>query len=358
MKSPLEELIQSFEQGRISRRSLLRAIPALALAPSVIAAGTQADKAPIRARKLNHFTLNVSDVKRSVDFYQGLFGMPVQARQGSTVCLRIGPGPQYLALAPAGSNPPSIDRSFGLNMEGFNAESVVRALAPHGITPGDAGSDAVGPMKARIKMRGTTPELFFGDPDGIVVQIQDSTYSGGGGPLGAVATPEPSPAKGLIALHDWSHCTIFSGNGDRSNAFYQEVFGFPVQSHQGPTAPTLGVGDKVQFLMLAGGGARGGRGGGAAQGPTANINHICMNLEGFNPDNVIRTLDSYGVKPRVGNAGTPPLISYISLRMENRGGAPGGTPELYFTDPDGLLLQLQDVKYCGGGGFLGEVCTG
>ena len=29
---------------------------------------------------------------------------------------------------------------------------------------------------------------------------------------------------------------------------------------------------------------------------------------------------------------------------------------LYFTDPDGLLMQLQDVTYCGGGGVLGSVC--
>ena len=34
----------------------------------------------------------------------------------------------------------------------------------------------------------------------------------------------------------------------------------------------------------------------------------------------------------------------------------GGTPELYFTDPDGILIQLQDVSYWGGSGYLGEVC--
>jgi hypothetical protein len=50
------------------------------------------------------------------------------------------------------------------------------------------------------------------------------------------------------------------------------------------------------------------------------------------------------------------MKSYVTMRMENRGGAPGGTPELYFTDPDGILVQLQDVKYCGGSGYLGDVC--
>ena len=59
-------------------------------------------------KALNHFTLAVSDVKRSLDFYQGLFGMPIQARQGSTVLLRMGNGPQFLALTAAGANPPSI----------------------------------------------------------------------------------------------------------------------------------------------------------------------------------------------------------------------------------------------------------
>jgi len=84
-----------------------------------------------------------------------------------------------------------------------------------------------------------------------------------------------------------------------------------------------------------------------------------MNMEKFNPDEVMKTLASYGISPRE-NAQGPvgPLKSYVSLRMENRGGAPGGTPELYFTDPDGLLIQLQDVTYCGGAGFLGNVCEG
>ena len=82
-----------------------------------------------------------------------------------------------------------------------------------------------------------------------------------------------------------------------------------------------------------------------------------MNMENFNPDDVMKALASFGITERVGNQ-TPPLKSYISLRKEDRGGAKDGTPELYFTDPDGLLLQLQDVKYCGGAGFLGNVCQG
>jgi hypothetical protein len=32
------------------------------------------------------------------------------------------------------------------------------------------------------------------------------------------------------------------------------------------------------------------------------------------------------------------------------------TEELYFTDPDGILVQLQNVSYCGGAGVPGNVC--
>jgi catechol 2,3-dioxygenase-like lactoylglutathione lyase family enzyme len=164
-----------------------------------------------------------------------------------------------------------------------------------------------------------------------------------------------SPKKGLIAVKDLNHFTINESDGNRSNAFYQELFGLNVRSRQG-AALGLGVGPGKMFVMFAGGG---GRGGANATPRPASINHVCMNMEKFNPDEVLKILASYGITPRE-NAQGPvgPLKSYVSLRMENRGGAPGGTPELYFTDPDGLLIQLQDVTYCGGAGFLGEVCAG
>ena len=84
------------------------------------------------------------------------------------------------------------------------------------------------------------------------------------------------------------------------------------------------------------------------------VQHIVQTIK---PDVVIKALESYGIKPRGAAQGTPgPLVHYINMRMENRGGAREGTPELYFTDPDGLAIQLQDVKYCGGAGILGDVC--
>jgi len=90
---------------------------------------------------------------------------------------------------------------------------------------------------------------------------------------------------------------------------------------------------------------------------TPDINHFCMTLENFKRDEILNTLERYGIKPRESQTGSVrPLRYYISMRMENRGGAKEGTPELYFTDPDGILVQLHDVRYCGGTGVLGNVC--
>ena len=330
----------------IDRRSFLASVPALLAAHRLMAQGGAPQ---IRVNGLSQMTLTVSDPKRSIDFYQGLFGMPIQARQGTTTYLRIGAGPRFLAIVPAAAGEkPSISR-FGMGVEQFNVDNVLKILAQHGVTPEDpakAASGSVAPMKVRVVKRGNAREMFVGDPAGIVFQLHDVSYCGGSGPLGNMCQPEPAPKKGLLAVKDMSHFTI----GASSAQFYPEVFGMPVQAMQA-TTPAYGVGPGVHFLMFTGGGGRGGA------PAAANIDHACMSLDNFVPETVTKALTDYGLKPGARSDGA--LVTYISLRMENRGGAPvTGTPELYFTDPDGLAIQLQDTKYCGGGGYLGDVCPG
>src|SRR5713226_8361950 len=174
----------------VDRRQFLLSLPALAMAPAAMA---QSSAAQIRMRGLNHVTLTVSDLKRSVDFYQGLFGMPIQARQGSTlVVLRMGTGPQSLMLSTSGAGAtPSINH-LCVGVEEFNVDRVLKMLADHGIARSDAG----GPLTSHVRMRGPenggapegTEELTFRDPDGIVIQLQDPSYCGGAGALGNVCT--------------------------------------------------------------------------------------------------------------------------------------------------------------------------
>ena len=336
----------------LTRRAALLGLPA-AIAGR---AWAQAPAPRLSVRDLNHLTLSVADPARSLRFYQGLFGMPVQARQGLTTLLRVGRGPQFLALSAAGATPPGITH-LCLTVDDFSVDRVLRVLAAHGVTPaeGTGGGLSGGPMRVRVRRRGPdvggdpagTPEIYFGDPDGIVVQLQDPRYCGGRGVAGEIcAAVEPAPTVGLLAVEALNHFTVRVSDAARANAFHQALFGFAIRSYQGPTAPTLAVGD-VGFLMYSG--RRG--------VTTAAIDHVCLNMRGLAVDRVTAALERYGITPR-GTAAPAPLQWYVSMRGPERGGAKDGTPELYFTDPDGIPIQLQDVSYCGGSGVLGNVCPG
>lgn len=350
-----DRMLMPDADGRISRRALLLAVPAAMAARQVWALQAPAGRPMLKARDMNHLTLSVADPKRSLEFYQGLFGMPIQARQGATTLLRIGTGPQFIALSAAGANPPGINH-LCVTVDDFNVDRVLGVLAAHGVTKAEAtgGGLAGGPLKVRVRMRGPesggapggTPEIYFADADGIVTQLQDPRYCGGAGPLGEVCNAvEAAPKKGLLAVKELNHFTMRVPDTEKSNAFYRGLFGFAIRSYQGPTAPTLAIG-RVGFLMYSG------------RGPTTvgAIDHVCLNMDGFNVDQITKALESYGIKPR-GQDKPGPLQWYVSMRMENRGGAKEGTPELYFTDPDGIPIQLQDASYCGGGGVLGSLCS-
>jgi catechol 2,3-dioxygenase-like lactoylglutathione lyase family enzyme len=344
-------------QFKLSRRDLLLSLPALSVARRVLAqSGTK-----FKIRALNHMTIRVTDPKRTIEFYQTLFGMPIQAHQGpGTTVLRIGPGPQFMAVgAVTGGASPSIDH-YCVTVEDFSVDRVLKVLAEHGITKSDTNA----PMKVRVRMRGPdaggakegTPEIYVTDPDGIVVQLQDPKYGGGAGALGEVLKVEAPPKKGLLALEDLSHFTISEKDSTASNKFYQDLFGMGYRSYQGPTAPTLAIGSGVQFVMFTGGGGAARAGAPPAPPRPASINHASFSMKNFNVETVQKALESVGIKPRQGNGPAGPMQHYVSMRMENRGGAKEGTPELYFTDPDGLLMQIQDTTYCGGGGVLGNNC--
>jgi catechol 2,3-dioxygenase-like lactoylglutathione lyase family enzyme len=366
-------------RSSIDRRRFLVALPALALSPRLLA---QTAAPAFRVNGLSQITLTVSDVARSLDFYQGLFGMPVQARQGSTVLLRIGNGPRFIALRQAAAGErPSIS-ALGFGVQNFSIDRAMQALSGQGFTAAPSDASKPGPKQTLVRVRraneggspdGSTRDLFAADPSGVVFQLHDVSYCGGSGALGNTCPmPEPSAKKGLIALKDTSHFTI-AASDPTTVQMYLDLFGFKPMVYQAAT-PAWQVGSGVHFLMFIGGGGptRGGRAagpppgaggppgggggrGGGAPARAAGIDHACVAMDNFDPAAVTKTLVSYGLKQQDGQTRAP-LMTYISLRMPNRGGAEGGTPELYLTDPDGLAIQLQDVKYCGGGGFLGELC--
>jgi catechol 2,3-dioxygenase-like lactoylglutathione lyase family enzyme len=331
------------------RRALLGAVPGLMLSRFAQAQGTSG----IRLRKLHNFEIRVTDVARTVSFYQELFGMPVQSRQGNRVMLQVGETNQFMAVRPVqGDEKPGITH-IGYSVDGYDIakqQAALEALGFKKIEAPDITLPGLNNAKSSwIRTRGDTPELYFSDERGLIVQLSDPSYCGGTGPLGAVCPAPETPAAGLFRLQELNHFTAFVSDGAAANSFYQETFGLEVQAYQGPGSPVTGIGDGHQFVMYAGPA-------GGAPVP-ANLHHGSFNMYDFNVEQVLAKLTEHGLSARPeGQQQTSPLMHYISLRQPERGGAPGGTPELYFTDPDNILMQLQDTTYCGGGGYLGSEC--
>lgn len=161
----LDQLLTRYESGNITRRTLLGALAGLLAVPPPASA---TEPAIGTVKQLNHVTLYVQDVAKSVAFYQGLFGMPVLTPQPPGMNLRVGAA--FLGIYPATGQPSGINHVC-LGLDNFDADSVLNKLNNRGI-------------KANIRLRDNTKELYLTDPDNIRVQLQDVSYKGGAGPLG------------------------------------------------------------------------------------------------------------------------------------------------------------------------------
>jgi catechol 2,3-dioxygenase-like lactoylglutathione lyase family enzyme len=336
----------------LGRREFLQMIPLLAAAPSALAQ----DTGPVAVQKIHSCDMRVTDVARSVQFYQDLFGAPVQARRGEQVFLRVGDGPRFFSLSPTLPGQEPGFSHIGLSVAGFDAEQIQAQLERFGIARGVAPTRGQSRLSVAstswLEQQGAVSELFFADREGLIYHLMGDNYCGGNDADGGrCETLEQSATDGMFSLIDYSHFTNFLTNRARANAFYTEAFGKSFQAYQGPGAPVIGVGDGLQFLMYVGGDED------SVPAVPGRIDHVCFSVEDFDVDRILARLTDYGLKPRENPRETAPLMHWISMRMPNRGGAEGGTPELYFTDPDGLRIQLQDRSYCGGTGYLGDICA-
>lgn len=310
----------------------------------------------IRLQKLHCFELRVSDPERSLAFYQDLFGMRLLSRFGGRISLQIGDSSQLMSLRACGPDETPAITHIGFSVQDYNLDALRQSLDRLGYARGDAPRlsepGIQHTMKQWVRMRSGTPELYFSDARGLIVQLVDGRYCGGSGPLGAdCAAPEPVK-PGIFQLAELNHFTAFVSDGAGANRYWQETFGLRVQAEQGPGSAVNGIGDGFQFVMFAGGFGGGGRN--AAPTP-ANLHHGSINMHGFDEHEILEKLTDYGLQAR-GDGPVGPMMHYVSRRMPERGGAEGGTPEVYFTDPDGILMQVQDITYCGGGGYLGSEC--
>ena len=96
MKNNISKLLEAYEKGKMSRRTLIQGLALLA------AGSSAAEAAGFQGASINHVSLQVSNLQRSTDFYQRAFGCMVNKRDGNNQLMF---GKDFLVLRPG--NPPA-----------------------------------------------------------------------------------------------------------------------------------------------------------------------------------------------------------------------------------------------------------
>jgi catechol 2,3-dioxygenase-like lactoylglutathione lyase family enzyme len=165
MKS-IETLLDQYDRGRITRRSLVQALAMLALPASVLGKNTVADSAPIvRGLGVNHVGLLVSDVDRSYAFYHRLFGVkkgwPAK-ESGPGIHLDFPSG--YISVVPATEGRGSITH-FSIAIDHIDQSSSKKLADQINSELPDAKA------KAAFQANDGVSTVNLLDPDGFHVQI-------------------------------------------------------------------------------------------------------------------------------------------------------------------------------------------
>jgi catechol 2,3-dioxygenase-like lactoylglutathione lyase family enzyme len=150
MESIISNLLTRFEKGALSRRELVRGLAMLAASTTAAAAQEDTD---FKSADIDHVSIQVADLQRSVDFYQKMFGFSVISQDQPHGIIRLGNTRTLVSLNH--QSPAGIVDHFAIGVPRFTKDSAARYLTQRGAKADDdpyAG-------------------LHVKDPDGINVQI-------------------------------------------------------------------------------------------------------------------------------------------------------------------------------------------
>jgi catechol 2,3-dioxygenase-like lactoylglutathione lyase family enzyme len=150
MESIISNLLSRFEKGSLSRRDLVQGLALLAASGT---AATAQEEIDFKTAEIDHVSIQVADLQRSIDFYKKMFGFSVISQDQPLGIVRLGTNRSLVSLNR--QSPAAIVDHFAIGVPHFSKEAAARYLRQHGATPEDdpyAG-------------------LHVKDPDGINVQI-------------------------------------------------------------------------------------------------------------------------------------------------------------------------------------------
>jgi catechol 2,3-dioxygenase-like lactoylglutathione lyase family enzyme len=159
MQSDLaEKLVIDFERGRLTRRQLAGRLLGLGAAMATLrdsawaqetATGTEAEPT-FQATGLDHIALDVTDLKRSNEFYEKHLGLRV-IRGDENASFLGDDGDFFLTLFQA--EQPKLNH-YCYRIDNYNADDAMERLAA-----------------AKLRPRREGNRVYFPDPDGLTVQV-------------------------------------------------------------------------------------------------------------------------------------------------------------------------------------------
>jgi len=154
MEAIISNLLNRFESGALTRRGLIQGL-AMLTAAGATESTVEAQDSGLKAAKIDHISIQVSDLPRSIAFYQKMFGLTVVSEDKPNEIVRLGVGKALVSLHH--KSPTAIVDHFAIGVEKFNKEAVTRALKERGANPEDnldAGFHIIDPEGISVQIVG------------------------------------------------------------------------------------------------------------------------------------------------------------------------------------------------------------
>ena len=148
----VSNLLTSFEKGTLTRRELMQGLALVAASSRTVPAAVP-QTTVIKGARIDHVSIQVSDLKRSVDFYEKVFGFSVVSEDKPNEIVRLGTTKALVSLHH--KNPTALVDHFAIGVDSFNKDAVTRELKQRGITPEenlDAGFHIKDPEGIRVQI--------------------------------------------------------------------------------------------------------------------------------------------------------------------------------------------------------------
>ncbi len=174
METIIARLIEDFEKGRMDRRQLIKSLAVASTAASALVSSRplSAEGQGFKTIALDHISYQVSDYKKTRDFYADLMGMSVSGDNGTSQCTLHFGDASVIARnrrqpAPADAAVKSVIDHVAFKIDNWNTDRVKAELERRGLAPRLDTGGGDGYASFHVK-----------DPDGWDLQISGDPKPG------------------------------------------------------------------------------------------------------------------------------------------------------------------------------------